>query len=149
MKRLVLAALLVAATGCGDDEVECPAGSPLISSFTVDPTTAAPGDTVTGTLVVENFELGTGDSHTHKVPLSEPLHEGETHAGCPGGHIHVYLDDVMTNPLVMVEATSFPILLPNDVTEGDHTLIARLQNHDHSIVKPEVTAEATITISLP
>jgi hypothetical protein len=143
---LILASSLV---GCSDDAPSCPSRSPAILSFTVAPTSAAPGETLAATLVVENFELGGGDAHAHAHPLSEPLHADTDEPICPGGHLHVYLDDVMTNPLVMIEATEFPIALPHDVTEGDHTLIARLQNHDHTIVKPEVTAEASITIVVP
>ena len=150
LAALVALALAPALTGCSDDhEVSCPEGSPAILSFTIDPDTAAPGDIVNGTLQLENFDLGGGHAHAETQPLSEPLHSDSSEEICPGGHVHVYLDDVMTNPLVMIEATSFPIALPNDVAEGDHTLIARLQNHDHTIVKPEVTAEATLTIVTP
>lgn len=146
---IVAIALATGGVGCGDDEPLCPTGAPNIASFTVDPTTASPGDTLEATLVVENFELGGGDAHAHAHPLTAPLHADEGDVSCPGGHVHVYLDDVMTNPLVMIEATTFSIPLPSDLDVGEHRLIARLQNHDHTIVKPEVTAEAAITIVVP
>jgi hypothetical protein len=147
---LALATALVA-LGC-HDEHECPAEPPAITSFTVSPTMVAPGGTVTGSVVVANFELN-GESHTHgaaplaDAPTSEPLDEGhDAETACPGGHVHVYLDDVMTEPLAMTTQASFSLVIPAATPVGSHTLIARLQNRDHTIIQPEISAEASVDV---
>ena len=140
---LGLATLTCSLLACGDETTaeECPTvENPVIESFDVTPTTLAAGDTIDAT--VAGQELGFEEGHH----AEEGGHSAEEESTCKGGHLHVYLDELMTNPLVMTEETTFQITIPADTAAGDHTLIARLQNRDHSIYEPEVTKEVTITV---
>lgn len=117
---------------------ECPADAPEISAFVVAPTTVAAGAEFTVMASIENFELaGHDEGETGD-------HEGEDE--CAGGHYHVYLDDFMTNPLAMPETAEATILMPEGTELGEHILYARLHNRDHTILTPEVVAEAMITV---
>ncbi|MCC7382088.1 MAG: hypothetical protein IT384_09670 [Deltaproteobacteria bacterium] len=134
--RGFLGLVLTAAAACG--------GDPAITSFTVTPATVAPGGRVTGTVVVENFEIGHGGSGLtarRSAAALRAANEGE-HVG----HLHVYFDTTEMNPLVMTSSTTFPVPIPADATRAAHTLIARLHNADHTIVEPEVKATASITV---
>lgn len=141
-----IAAALLALAGCGstgDDTGECPdlGGDPAFTSFTVTPETMAAGDTVD--VVVEGDHLGElEESSDGSMEMGGEEHE----SSCPGGHLHVYLDDLMTNPLTMQEAKAFPMEIPADTAPGAHTLIVRLHNKDHTIYEPEVTTTLAITV---
>ena len=137
MKRHTILTIALAATallgfaGCSE-ELE----PPEILNFTVTPDTMNAGDTITGDVETLNFELAShagGDA-------------GDVHHDGNAGHFHVYLDDLMTNPLVMPDENPFEIPMPVDATPGQHSLIVRLQNLDHTILEPQVTFTATITV---
>ncbi len=143
-KTLTLAALLLGATagaacdGDGDPAAMCP-GDPQIVDFSVTPTTVMAGGTLDGAIDTHNHLL-----EGHDDAMGSDAHDDDS--GCEAGHVHVYLDDLMDNPLVMTGSTTFTIDIPADVTPGQHTLIARLHRVDHTIIEPQVTAEVTITV---
>lgn len=125
--------------GCSDEQApSCAEGPPAITAFSVTPTSVAPGDTLDATAKVSGFQLG-GDEDAEDPHASS----------CVGGHIHVYLDDLMTNPLLMPETEAFQLTIPVDTPPGRHTLIARLQTHDHKILEPQVTAQTEILVEAP
>jgi len=130
---VTLCAVASGTAGCviGD---EC-AGSPTITSFTATPTTVAAGEQVSTTLSVENFTIG-HDEHGH---------DGHTH-GCTTGHAHIYLDDLMTNPLAMPMKASASVTIPADTEPGKHELIARLHGSDHKILEPQVKKTVVIEV---
>lgn len=147
---LLFGALTLSLAACGDPkdeeettdemtDMECPDEDPSIDSFTLDATTVAAGATLHGTIAVTGFELGGHDEEMEGM-------EGMEGMECPGGHAHIYLDDLTGNPLTMAMDTEFDVVLPGDIPAGMHMLIARLHNHDHTIVDPEVTAEAHFTV---
>ena len=143
----------VACVGC-DDHVDCPTGDPGIASLALTPDTVSPGDTVTGKVSVVNFQLSgeEGDSHTQAEPLGapglEPLHGDETSEGgeCTGGHVHVYLDDLMTEPLTQATLSEFTFTVPDDTPAGAHTIIGRLHLRDHFVYEPQVTFETDLMV---
>jgi hypothetical protein len=135
----VLASSLVAASCTADEPEPC---SPTVM-LSADPTTIASGDSVALTVTVTDFEL--------EPPAADEApdggvfrHDGEGEgAGCHG-HYHVYLDDLMTNPLLQdhVETVSLPVT----ADPGTHELIVRLNDPEHKIIKPEVTDRVEITV---
>lgn len=150
--KIVLALALPLAACGGDDEpidteVECPAvEDPTIQMVEITPTTAAAGDTLGVMVHGEGLGFGGSQDGGHGGGHEEGSHEQGDMSHCAGGHIHVYMDDLMTNPLVMSTEPSFDLTLPDDVTAGDHTIIVRLHNRDHTIYEPQVTHEVTVTV---
>ena len=138
MKKATFLAVAFATTalfgliGCGHDHEP-----PEILNFTVTPSSMNAGDTITGDVETLNWTL---TSHDHEDE------GGHDHGEGNAGHYHVYLDDLMTNPLSMPDVNPFEIPMPVDATPGEHTLIIRLQNADHTILEPQVTFSATITV---
>ncbi len=135
--------------GCDDPrEISCPEGDPAFESMTLTPDTAAPGADVDVVVVVSNFELSgeTGSHHTEGIDPTPQDAADPDATTCPGGHVHVYLDDLMTNPLIQAVESKFVITIPMDTELGDHTIIGRLQNRDHSILTPEVAVEVDLTV---
>ena len=116
-------------------------------AFDIEPASVAAGADVTATVEVENFMLvepeGGHDDHGHDDHGHDD-HGAE--ADDNSGHVHVYLDDLMTNPVAMVGSTSFSITIPDGTAAGAHTLIARLHRADHTILDPEVSMEADLTV---
>ncbi len=150
ISTLTLSLAMLASLGCSDDHgVTCPEGEPSIASMTLTPLTVAAGGDIDVVVVVENFEL-TGEPHAH--PEREPISLGprpqhsEEEVACPGGHVHVYLDDLMTNPLTQAVTSEFILTIPDDTALGPHTIIGRLHNQDHTIFEPAVVAEVDITV---
>jgi hypothetical protein len=139
--------LLLCAAGCsGSDEVDagaCPdlGGDPSFTEFTVTPATVAAGDSVD--VVIDGDHLGELEATSDG---SMEMAGEEEESTCAGGHVHIYLDDLETNPLSMQEAKAFPMTIPADTEPGTHTLIVRLHNKDHTIYDPEVSMETTITV---
>lgn len=134
---------IVLFAGCSDSGEECPelGGDPVITSVIVNPTTMAAGDTVE--MTVDGEHLGELEEVSMDTGMEE---EGEEESHCPGGHFHVYLDDLETNPITMQEAKTFPLVIPEGTTAGAHTLIVRLHNKDHIIYEPQVTKDVSITV---
>lgn len=141
--RLVLlsVALLV---GCGPEE---PAE---IVSFAVEPSEVEAGAEVTTTVDVEHFEFaGHGSGmmdETDDMPHGDGMDDDR---GEMRGHVHIYLDDLETNPLLMQGTRTASVMIPVDTEPGEHTMFARCHREDHRIVEPEVIAEATITVLAP
>ena len=145
---LLFAAFTLAAVfGCDDDHAghEGPDQDPALTSFLSGETNVAPGGELELMIEVEGFELSGDEDHEHD---EHGEHEGHAHDGeeCPGGHVHIYLDDLMVNPVAMPASSTFLVTIPDDTPVGEHTLIARLHNRDHTIVEPQVTAEFDITV---
>ncbi len=131
-------ALVLAVSACGDghDHDEC-AGDPMIMSFSADTTTMPAGADIQVTVMVHNFTLSgheEGTEHEH------------TEGACIAGHYHIYLDDLMTNPLAMPATMNATVNIPPGTAAGEHTLIARLHDLDHMIVQPQVMTELSITV---
>lgn len=124
--------------GCGSAETP----APEITEFTVDPTEIPVGGQADVHVVVENFSL------TEHSEASTAHEDGGEHAEgeVQSGHVHVYLDDVESNPLVMMSGADGSLTIPSGTTTGPHVLIARLHGDDHLIVEPEVTAEVMIEV---
>jgi hypothetical protein len=134
MKRFALALTVFGLAACG-------AGEPKITSFTLNPSTIAKGGSTTVTIVVENFTMISDHDGAQAL---RPSHEGV--ADNDSGHLHIYLDDTMTNPLVMTASTTFTVKTSSTIAAGDHKLIAQLRRIDHLLVSPEVKAEAALKI---
>lgn len=145
------AGLALAGLGCSDDHgVECPTGDPAITAMVLTPDTLAAGEDVSATVSVANFELS-GEPHTHaeREPLGvgpSPQHEDAEPVECTGGHVHVYLDDLMSNPLTQAVTSEFMFTIPDTTTVGEHVIIGRLHNRDHTILEPQVTVEVDVTV---
>jgi len=105
--------------------------TPTIDSFTLSSDQVIRGEIIDLNLEVSFFELRGPEGHSHEDGSS---HEHESTAACPGGHWHLYLDDLFTNPVAQSinEAVAFEI--PADTALGNHTFIARLHNENHSIL---------------
>ncbi len=145
MTRAALALTVLALVGCGKDE----ALDPEILDFSVNPTEIEAGTMATATVELANFELSGHDDMT-TMTMGTDDEDGDHH-GDDGdvqtGHVHIYLDDTETNPLVMMMTETADFMIPMDTAEGAHTLIARLQDADHLIIEPEVVAEFEITVT--
>lgn len=129
-------ALVVA--GCGPGTAE----SPTITAFVVDPTDLAVGGQADVHVEVAHFSL------TEHSEASTAHEEGGEHAEgeVQSGHVHVYLDDLETNPLLMMSGADGTITIPSGTAIGSHVLIARLHGDDHLIVEPEVTSDVAIEV---
>lgn len=152
VKRSALLLSLLALAACSDHDhgTECDAGDPAITSLTFTPTTVGPGGDLTGTVVVENWTLTGEEGHTHTESLGpSPQADGHDEGACNTGHLHVYLDDLMTNPLTQAVTSEFVITIPTDTTLGSHTIMGRLHNADHTIYEPQVIAEVDIEVAAP
>jgi hypothetical protein len=101
-------------------------------SLTVDPTTMNPGDTINGTVVVENFVL--------EEPAGQPNEPGH-------GHYHVYLDGAQgTGYLVADQSPTTLITIPLQTTPGPHTLRISLGQNNHAPLQPPVEEIIDITV---
>lgn len=128
-------AFALALSACG--------GDPTIVSVTATPSTVAKGGTVTVTVELENVELGVAEDHAALTARGLRVAHGEEEAGM---HLHTYLDDLETNPLAQTSSASFAIVIPLATASGAHQLIVRLHNGDHTILEPQVTKAAAITV---
>lgn len=146
--RLLLACVLTTLVACDDEHAaDCPAAEPAIESISLMPDLVAPGGDIAVVVDVRNFELsGEGGPHTEGLgPAPQDANPADADT-CPGGHVHVYLDDLMTNPLIQSVTSEFTITIPADTQPGSHTLIGRLQNRDHSILVPEIFHVVDVTV---
>lgn len=147
---LILTVLLALALTAGCEE-PCPWGEddlPAIDSVTASATTVSAGEDIDLTFELSFFQLTGEENHSHDGDGHDDHGHGGTSA-CPAGHVHVYLDDLMTNPLGMPTTETATVTIPEDTLAGEHTLIARLHNADHTILTvddEEVTAELVITV---
>ncbi len=135
--------------GCGAKDAEdSGTGSegeleaPELTSFMLDPTSGPVGTVVTSTVMVAHFSL-TGEDGDH----DDEHHEGEDHDAELTGHVHVYMDDLMTEPVIMQTTMVGEFTLADDLAVGSHTLIARLHGADHLIIEPQVTAEVSFEVT--
>jgi hypothetical protein len=123
--------------------------APEITSFTIDPVEMAAGDEVMIMVELANFalmDLGDGDEHGHDSVDEVSTDDVDVEQAMQMGHVHIYLDDLQTNPLAQEGQTMFNMVIPTDTTDGAHTVIARLHGSDHLIVEPQVTAEVDINV---
>lgn len=134
---------------CGDDghedaaAVECPSEAPAIEKVTASATTVAPGGTITLTFDVAGFELDEATVSDAMLPLHG---EEDAEEECPGGHMHVYLDSLETDPIMATDKAVVDVTIPVGTTEGEHELIVRVHNHDHAIYEPQVTKTVSISV---
>ena len=145
------AALLTAIAGCGEegsapepakatDSAEAPAVTPeadaapaITLEVSADKTHAVqPGDEIRITVSIEGFAL-------------DPASIGDKPA--PGsGHYHVYLGSTEGEPLLVSADASAVVKVPDDVTDGTHSLRIVLRNHDHSPLDPPVETKVRLII---
>jgi hypothetical protein len=152
MKAPLLLGLLLA-IGCGSNP------PPAITSLSVNPAEVAPGGETTLTVVLENFQLRDPDAQTaHGLRAASEDEHGEGEAGDypDGGHFHVYLDSVETNPLLnncpdYCEhpgfSNSIRLKIPDDAIPGSHQLILRLNADTHMFLVPEIEKSTPLTIT--
>lgn len=115
-------------------------------AFDLSATMVAPGETIQATFEVHNFEFSM-DGHDHGGHDHAQGGDAiEFRAACPTGHVHIYLNDLETNPVAMQTTSTGDVVIPEDAPVGEHTLIARLHNADHTILEPQVMMELTITV---
>jgi hypothetical protein len=145
----LLGALIL--SGC---EEPCPWGEedePSIDSFSATSPTVTAGGDIELSFELSFFGLTGEEGHHDDEDGDEDDEEDEDeHASsCPAGHVHIYLNDLLTNPLGMPNTETATITIPEDTVAGEHTLIARLHNADHTILtvgEDEVTAELLIIV---
>ena len=140
----------VACDPAEDEAPECGGDPELISAGDL-PDTAAGGDMMMLAFEVDYFEFsmeggehggehdGGHDGGDKVSPISEDT-------GCHVGHVHVYLDDLMTDPLAQLTTAEGHVVLPDDIETGDHRLIMRLHDATHRIIEPQVTLEHAFTV---
>ncbi|MEX1362435.1 MAG: hypothetical protein AB1Z98_04870 [Nannocystaceae bacterium] len=166
--------LAMTAFGCDEDEAVADMPAPVLR-VEADVTEVMPGDTITLTIEVDNFTLSGedhdhdhGDDHEHlergfEPGLASPSgpaaaeegHEDHDHDhgddaaydGPREGHVHVYLDDTMVDPLAMLTTATGEVVI--DAEPGTHTLINRLHGADHKIIEPQIIEEIEITVLAP
>lgn len=140
MRWIALSTALILAGCAKDDEVM----DPEIVDFTVDPTEITAGTDATVMVDVAHFAF------TEHHDMSTMGADGDhASSAVQKGHVHVYLDDLETNPLVMMMSDMDTLTIPDNTEAGAHTLIARLHDDGHLIIEPEVTAEVEITVLAP
>lgn len=141
----LLPALALAVTGCPDADGHEQCDTPTIS-VEAEPTTIASGDDVTLTVTVDNFMLMDPEGeHMHgdlRPDDTQFRHDG--YEGACEGHYHVYLDDLMTPPLLMAWDEVVDVTVDADV--GEHELFVRLNDNGHKIIEPEIVDAVTITV---
>ncbi len=145
-----LAICAIAFAGCIFDGNE----HPRIQEVIVEPSTVTAGDTVTVTVHTTHFTLvHDGDSGGEGDDDGEGEHEGDDdgeghHGGgdANSGHFHIYLDNLLDNPLAMPHMQIFEIQIPEETAPGTHQLIVRLQHASHLIIEPQVISAAAITV---
>ncbi len=145
-------AVLAGAAGCSDDDpppepvddgasTKKPAGAPEASdaaapitlAVTADKTHAVqPGDEIRITVSVTGFVLDDANTGADAAPGS--------------GHYHVYLGDPQGEPLLVSADESATVKVPDDVTDGTHSLRVQLRNHDHSPLEPPVETTVRLII---
>lgn len=117
--------------------------------------TYGPGDTVELEIAVENFSLIEPDSakryNAHPTgddPLG--IDDDHDHPAGTAGHYHIYLDDADgDDPHVTAYSTKVSYVLPDDLSEGTHTIRVTLRNHDHTPLSDSCegcTTDATVEI---
>jgi hypothetical protein len=137
--------------GCSGNDEELP---PPTIQVSVSPDTIASGDMVTVTVQVENFSLPTDQDHDHDHLELEPsgalqagaspAKHGDDYHGPREGHYHLYLNDLMSNPLVHAYEHEVSVVI--EAEPGQHEIIARLHGLDHRIIEPQITDSTPITV---
>ena len=141
----------VACDPAEDEAPECGGDPELISAGDL-PDTAAAGDMVMLAFEVDFFEFsmeGAGHDHgehEHDGGEEEKVSAISEETGCYVGHVHVYLDDLMTDPLAQLTTDEGHVMLPDDIEAGEHRLIMRLHDATHRIIEPQVILEHTFTV---
>ncbi|MEN0062302.1 MAG: hypothetical protein AAGA48_09125 [Myxococcota bacterium] len=130
---------MLIAIGCGAE-----AEAPELLRFELSPGVGTAGTEVTSEVAVQHFQL-TGhlddkdDGHDHD-------HENGKSKGMTG-HVHIYLDDLMTNPVLQQVTEVERFTIPADTEIGEHTIIARLHDATHRIIEPQVTLEVAFEVT--
>ena len=165
--RRVLATVSIcvafAAVGCdsgeedGEEMPMCP-GDPELLSMEL-PDMIAAGAEFEASFEVRHFEFSMEGGHDHddhdhdghdaQHPDDDRFRAGETisaETGCTIGHVHLYVDDLETNPVAQIVDPSAMLTLPEDIEPGEHTWIARLHDAEHFIIEPQVVREQPFTV---
>jgi hypothetical protein len=146
--KLLFGLLSFALAGCGSDP-------PVITSLTLDPVMVARGADVNVSIAVSNFELRAPQEESHALRAADTGGHEEDGDYPDGGHFHVYLDDTETNPMLIdcpdycehgASTSPARARIPDDAAVGAHKVIVRLNDDHHEFLKPEITAEATLTV---
>ncbi|MCO4772132.1 MAG: hypothetical protein KDA24_19015 [Deltaproteobacteria bacterium] len=130
--------------------------APSFDEISAAPATVEAGGDIDLTFLVSNFDFSmeSEDEHAHGDDDDDDHGDAVDLDGpCPIGHVHVYLDDLMTEPLGQPTTPTATVTIPADTPAGEHTLIGRLHGLDHTIFVTddgeEVTAQTTITVEDP
>ena len=109
------------------------AAAAITLDVTADKTHAVqPGDEIRITVSVTGFALDGTKAGTGAAPGS--------------GHYHAYLGDAQGEPLLVSAEGSAIVKVPDDVTDGTHSLRIQLRNHDHSPLDPPVETTVRLII---
>ncbi len=139
----LIAAVLLALGGCGEQEPSAPAGQEPVPAaapggaalrVAADKTHAVqPGDVITVSVTATGFEL-------------DPERIGAANeAGV--GHYRVYLDGATGDDYLAESAgSSTTVVLPQDTTDGTHDLRVVLHNNDRSVLVPAVEASVSLIV---
>jgi hypothetical protein len=150
MRRIAVITLFavfpLALGACEDGHTHEQCEMPTVS-VEADPTTIVSGEDVTLTVTVENFTLMDPEAHDHGDERPDDTQFRHGYDGACEGHYHVYLDDLMTNPLMM--AWEEEVTVTVDADAGEHELFVRLNDPDHKIIQPEVVDSVAITVNAP
>ncbi len=135
--------------GCGSSD------PPEMTSVTVSPASVQRGTDVTVNVTVANFEL--------RMPAEEEALTAAEEEIAPatgdypdGGHFHIYLDDLETNPMLVncpdycddsAFMTSVRARVPDDATAGSHMVIVRLNNDFHMFLNPQIKGQAPLMVT--
>lgn len=129
---LSTAAVVAACGGCTGDAAPMP---DVTIESPATGTEFAPGETVTLVLAFDHFELTDPNLVTDETKAIVAVlgHAAEEHANVQEGHYHVYLDDADGDDEHVTAWThSVDYTLPEDLTEGAHTLRVNLRDNGHS-----------------
>ena len=147
VRPLLATALALALLGCGDDQEERappedaaaatapspPAETPITVEVKADKTHAVqPGDLINLSIAVEGFTLDTAGVGA------------ANEAGV--GHYHVFIGSTAGEPLLVDAAGQAAVTVPEDITDGTHTLRVSLRNNDHSALDPPAEGHARLIV---
>lgn len=128
-----------AGTSTGGQANEFPAAAPAAAGgpaleVSADKTHAVqPGDEITVTVSVTDFELDSG-------AVGSPAAPGR-------GHYRVYLDDASGDDFLAAGAgATAKVTIPEEITDGSHDLRVKLYNNDETPFEPATEASVLLIV---
>ena len=146
--HLLITALALALVGCGDD----PEGRAPPEGAAAPAAGSAPPPSAPVSVVVKADK-------THAVQPGDRIHLDIEVAGftldadrvgaaneAGVGHYHVFLGSTAGEPLLVGAAGQAVVTVPEDVTDGTHSLRVSLRNNDHTTLDPPVEGVARLIV---